>query len=251
MQHTIEGDAELPVLVLANSLAATPGMWQPLCDALGTGWRMVRFNYAGHGAPGCDGAAPDSMEGIARDLLAMLKAEGVERFSFVGLSLGGMLGLHLAATNPQRIERLVVANCRYYQTEPLKEQWTERIRAVRSGGMEAIATPTLERWLTESYRVSHPDRAAQIRAMICGTSPAGYVAAVAAVRDFDARPLLDRIRCPVLVISADQDLAAPAQHLESLATALRARHVSLARCAHLSCVEQAESFNQAVGTFLA
>lgn len=250
MRHTIEGPAGLPVLVLANSLAATSAMWEAQCADWGKRWRLVRFDYAGHGDPAFAGTAPATVDGIGRDLLGLLDAADIRRFSFVGLSLGGMLGLHLAAAVPDRVERLVAANCRYHQTAALEQQWNDRIAAVRAGGMEAIAATTVERWLTEGFRSSHPDQADRIGAMIRSTSRDGYAAAAQAVRDCDARPWLDRIRCPVLLISGAQDGAAPADHMALLATALGAQHLTLDPCAHLSCVEQAQAFTDGAGDFL-
>lgn len=252
LKHTIEGEPGRPVLVLANSLAATSAMWDAQSSAWRGQWRLVRFDYAGHGSTeAADGSqAPATIDGIASDLLALLDSIGVQRFSFVGLSLGGMLGLRLAASVPDRLERALIANCRYHQTPPLEQQWTDRIAAVRAGGMEAIAAVTVERWLTEPYRQRRPDQAARIGAMIRSTSKAGYAAAAAAVRDFDARPWLDRIRCPVLVISGAQDGAAPTDHLGVLAAQLGAQHLVLDPCAHLSCIEQADAFTQGAGNFL-
>lgn len=253
LRYTIEGQPDRPVLVLANSLAATSAMWDEQSTAWRAMWRLVRFDYAGHGDPeSADGSqAPATVDGIGADLLALLDSIGVQRFSFVGLSLGGMLGLRLAAAAPQRLDRLVVANCRYHQTPALEQQWTDRIEAVRAGGMEAIAAPTVERWLTEAYRQRRPDQATKIGTMIRSTSPAGYAAAAAAVRDFDARPWLDRVRCPMLVISGAQDAAAPTDHLGTLASQLRAHHIVLDPCAHLSCIEQADAFTRGAGNFLA
>ncbi|MGH7184661.1 MAG: alpha/beta fold hydrolase [Pseudomonadota bacterium] len=236
--------------MLANSLAATHEMWEAQCAALRGRWRLVRFNYAGHGDPGFAGDAPASIEGIAQALLSQLDTVGIQRFSFVGLSLGGMLGLHVAGSVPERIDRLVVANCRYYQTEELRQQWDQRIAAVQGGGLEAIAGLTVERWLTPAFRQARPDAAAAIHRMICSTSRGGYAAAAAAVRDYDARPLLGRIACPVLVISGVQDAAAPADHLAELAQSLNARHLALDPCAHLSCVERSEAFSEGAGAFL-
>ena len=252
LKSTIEGEPDRPVLLLANSLAATSAMWDEQRSAWLARWRILQFDYAGHGDPEADSSgAPATVDGIANVVLALLDAIGVQRFCFVGLSLGGMLGLRLAALTPGRLERLVVANCRYHQTPVLEQQWTDRIEAVRAGGMDAIAGPTVERWLTEPYRQRRPDQAAKIGAMIRSTSPSGYAAAAAAARDFDARPWLQRIRCPVLVISGAQDAAAPRDHLDILAVQLRADHTVLDPCAHLSCIEQADAFTQGAGKFLA
>ena len=251
-KFTLEGEPHKPLLVLANSLAATSAMWDEQRSAWVAQWRILRFDYAGHGAPEADSSsAPNTVDGIANDLLALLDSIGVQRFRLVGLSLGGMLGLRLAALAPERLERLVVANCRYHQTPVLEQQWTDRIEAVRAGGMAAIAGATMERWLTEPYRRRRPDQTTKIGAMILGTAPTGYAAAAAAVRDFDARPWLQGIRCPVLVVSGAQDVAAPRDHLDLLAAQLRAHHIVLDPCAHLSCIEQADAFTQGTENFLA
>lgn len=250
MQLSIEGPPQAPVLVIANSLAATSAMWNAQCAVWRQRWRLVRFDYAGHNAPDFTADAPDSIEGIGSALLTLLDAKQIDRFSFVGLSLGGMLGLHLAAAASGRVERLVVANCRYHQTEPLKKQWDERIAAVRAGGMEAIADITVDRWLTAGFRAQHPDQANAIRAMVCRTSRQGYAAAATAVRNFDARPTLSAIHCPVLVVGGAQDGAAPAEHLAELAAKLSAQHLALDPCAHLSSVERAETLTTECGAFL-
>ncbi|RYF68770.1 MAG: 3-oxoadipate enol-lactonase, partial [Comamonadaceae bacterium] len=45
-----DGNADQPVLVLANSLCASHDMWEPQLDAWRAHFRVLRFNYAGHGS---------------------------------------------------------------------------------------------------------------------------------------------------------------------------------------------------------
>ena len=246
---TIEGASELGTIVLANSLAASHAMWRQQVAAWRAAHRIVRFDYAGHGGTS-DSGAPASIAGIASALLAALDAAGIQRFAFVGLSLGGLVALRLAAAEPERVERLVIANSRWTQTDATRAPWAERIAAVREHGMRAIADATLERWFTAEFRARAPQAVADVRAMILRTSADGYAAAARAVRDSDARPWLAQIRCPALVVSGDRDAAAPPEHLQELAQALSARHLQLVPCAHLSNIEQADAFTAEVGTFL-
>lgn len=245
---TIDGPSRGPVVVLANSLAATRDMWSSQVAAWGLRQRIVRFDYAGHGGTS-DTDAPTTIEGIASRLLAALDAQGIGAFRFVGLSLGGLVGLQLAATVPQRVERLVVANSRWYQTDETRAAWPGRIAAVRAQGTVAVADATLERWFTPACRAAAPEQMAAVRAMILETTAAGYVAAASAVRDFDGRPLLPAVRCPALVVSGTHDAGAPPAHLQELAQAIGARHLEMA-CAHLSSIERADEFNGEVGAFL-
>jgi 3-oxoadipate enol-lactonase len=249
LKLSIDGPSRGTAVVLANSLASTRDMWASQVAAWSLRQRIVRYDYAGHGGTP-DAGAPDSVDGMAQQLLGALDALGIERFRFVGLSLGGMLGLRLAASAPARVERLVVANARWYQTDATRAPWAERIATVRAKGTAAIAQPTLERWFTAEFRASAPEQVAAVEAMIVATSPEGYAAAATAVRDFDARPWLATVRCPTLVVSGAQDAAAPAEHLQELAQALQARHLALSPCGHLSNIERADEFSTQVGAFL-
>ena len=246
---TIDGPSLGPVVVLANSLASTRDLWASQVAAWSLRQRVVRFDYAGHGGTP-DAGAPTSVEGIARELLAALDAQGIGSFRCVGVSLGGLVGLQLAALAPARVERLVVANSRWVQPEATRAALLERISMVRAQGVGAIADATLERWFTPGFRESAAAEVATVRAMILETSAEGYAAAAAAVRDFDGRPLLASIRCPALVVSGAQDAGAPPEHMTELAQAIGARHLALDPCAHLSNVERADEFSTEVGAFL-
>lgn len=242
--NTLSTDPSAPVLVLANSLCATQDMWREQMPEWSRKYRVLCFNYAGHG-PQTDLSLParDSISGMGEALMAQLDKHGVEQFDFVGLSLGGMLGLHLAARHPDRMRRLVAANCRYWFDAAGRQQWDQRIHAVREGGIAAIADGTLERWFTHEFRSGQADAVARVRQMILGTSAEGYAAAATAVRDLDLRPQLSDIRCPVLLMTGDQDVAAPAAHMQELVAALpQARLHVFERCAHLSCLEHPDDF---------
>lgn len=247
--YTLEGPQGAPFLILANSLGATPTMWDRQVAAWRRHFQVLRYSYRGHGATPAFGQAA-SMADLARDLLLLLDGLGIRRFHFVGLSLGGMLGLQLAAAVPDRVAKLVAANCRYYQTEDSRAQWEQRIALVRQNGIDAIADGTADRWLTPAYRAAQPQDDTQIRAMIRSTSADGYAACAAAVRDFDARDAVERISCPTLFISGTEDAAAPADHMAGLAQRVRGSRYLPLPCAHLSNIECSEAFTRAVLEFL-
>lgn len=246
---TIDGPAKAPVLVLANSLSATTDMWVQQVRALRDEYRILRFNYAGHGGENSL-AVSNNAASLAHTLLKELNSQAVDEFGFAGLSLGGMLGLQLASIAPDRVKNLLIANCRYFQTPATQAQWTDRIRTVRDNGIQSIADVTIERWFTPAFRASEPEQMQVVRAMICGTSAEGYAAAAQVVRDFDARPLLSRIKCPVMIVSGAQDLAAPQEHLQELSVLLNAHHLALDSCAHLSNIEREREFTTAMTRFL-
>ncbi len=249
MKFHTQGSSDSPVLVLGNSLASSMALWAPQIAVWRQHYQVLCFDYAGHGQASMDGACTTVAE-LADSVLAGLDALGIDRFCYVGLSLGGMLGLQLAATAPSRLQKLVVANAKYYQTDADRQPWMERIAKVELDGVESIADATVARWLTAPFIASHPQTAALLRGMIAGTSRQGYVAAAAIVRDIDFRPLLPSITCPTLLISGSDDMAAPAAHMAELAAAMQAQHLALSPCAHISNHECEAEFTAAVSDFL-
>ena len=154
LHHRIQGPEDAPVLVLANSLGTTLEMWDAQAPALGEKYRLVRYDHRGHGGspvpPG-----PYAMDDLGRDVLALMDLLGVERFSFCGLSVGGMVGMWLGSEAPERIERLVLC-CTAARFDP-SGAWDERARAVRAGGVGAVADAVLRRWFTPAFSEEHPE----------------------------------------------------------------------------------------------
>ena len=153
LHHQVEGPEGAPVLVLSNSLGTTLEMWQDQAPALRERFRLVRYDHRGHGGspipPG-----PYAMDDLGRDVLALLDALGVERFSFCGLSVGGMVGMWLAGEVPERVERLALC-CTSASFDP--DAYCSRARTVREHGVAEVADAVLRRWFTPAFRERRPD----------------------------------------------------------------------------------------------
>jgi 3-oxoadipate enol-lactonase len=130
------------------------------------------------------------------------------------------------------------------------ETWKARIEAVQKSGMSSVAPAIIERWFTAAFRQKAPETMANIRKMIEEANPQGYVACCAAVRDFDCREQLGKIRTPTLVISGAHDPATPPTDGRFLAQQIPgARYVEL-NAAHLSNIEDQDRFNAELAAFL-
>lgn len=243
--YRLEGPATRPLLVLAHSLGADHGMWDPQMPALLTSFQVLRLDLRGHGAS--DVPPGDyTMAQLSRDVLAAVDAAGRDRFAYCGLSLGGMIGQWLGFHSHERLEALVLANTSPRMADP--GMFDTRRRIVLEQGMRSIEEAVMQRFF--SLAAGSPT-AESVRAVLLATNPVGYAGCCAAIRDMDHRPLLAGIKLPALVIGGDDDASTPWNvHGEVLAQSIPgAGSVKLAG-AHLSNVERPSSFTHALFDFL-
>jgi 3-oxoadipate enol-lactonase len=231
LHHEVEGDG--PPLVLAGSLGTTHRMWDPNLAALAETFLVVRYDHPGHGS---SPVGPRSIEGLAGETLALADELGLDRFTFCGLSLGGMVGIWLGAHVPERLEGLVL--CCTAPRLPPPQQWLDRAANVRERGVELIADSVVARWFTPRF----PD-AARWRAMLVSTPAEGYSRCCEAIAAMDLRYELAQIKVPTTVILGRHD---PVIDDESRRLLARAGEVVELDAAHLASVEQPQAFNEAV-----
>jgi 3-oxoadipate enol-lactonase len=241
VHYVVEGRSDGPTVVLAGSLGSTLEMWDPQVARLGEHFRVVRYDHRGHGkSPVPPG--PYEVADLAGDVLEMLDSLEIPRVSFVGLSLGGMVGLWLGAHAPERLDRLAVL-CTSAQLGPASN-WTTRAATVRAEGTAAVADAVVERWFTPSYAAAHPDVVARMRAMIAGNPADGYAACCEAIGRMDQTATLSAVLPPVLAIAGAEDPATPPEHLARIASGVPdGRLVVLDDAAHLASWQQADLVN--------
>jgi 3-oxoadipate enol-lactonase len=245
--YDLTGDKE-PVVVLSNSLGTDFSMWEPQMAELQRHFRVLRYDTRGHGK---SSVAPGdySIEQLARDVLALLDSLGIERVHFCGLSMGGMIGMWLGIHAPDRLHRLVL--CNTAARIGTKEIWNARIATVHKDGMKRMAASVIERWFTPEFRASCPEAVAKAQRMLENAPPEGYAACCAAVRDMDQSQEIAGIKAPTLVIYGDSDPVIPVPEAQFLSDHIPGAHKVELAAAHLSNVEQATAFTQAVSNFLA
>ena len=223
-------------LVLCGSLGATAAMWDAQRDALGD---VVVVEHPGHGgAPLAD--VPD-VEALARRVLAQVDAP---TFTFVGLSLGGSIGMRIALDAPERVERLVLC-CTAARFGP-PEQWRERAALVREQGLEPLVDTILGRWFTPAF-----GDAARFRAMFLSVEPEGYARCCEALATWDALDELPRIAVPTLCIAGEDDPTAPPAELRRIADAIPGARTLTVPGRHLATAEFPDRVNAELREFVA
>jgi 3-oxoadipate enol-lactonase len=244
---TVEGRDGGPTLMLSNSLGCTLQMWEPQMHALTQVFRVIRYDRRGHGKSGVP-PGPYSVERFGRDVLAILDDLNIEKTHWCGLSMGGMVGQWLGANAPERLGKIVLSNTTCYFPDPTI--WDARIKAVKEGGLASIADTVIAGWLTQDFRDRQPEVAARIKAMLMATPVEGYLASCEALSRLDLRDDLPDIKSPTLVIAGRYDKSTPIAMAEAIRSRIPGASMTILDAAHISNVEAALAFNDAVLGFL-
>ena len=97
----------VPVIFL-NHLAAVLDNWDPrVVDGIAAKHRAIAFDNRGIGDSG--GSTPDTIEAMARDAVAFIRALGFEKVDLLGFSLGGMVAQVIAKLEPQLVRKMILA----------------------------------------------------------------------------------------------------------------------------------------------
>ena len=234
--HRADGPDGAPAVVLANSMGTALSMWDPQVPALAERFRVLRYDHPGHGlTPAAPG--PYRLDDFGGAVLGLLDRLGLRRVSFCGLSLGGMVGLWLAAHAPDRIDRLALL-CTSAHLPPA-QLWHDRAETVRTAGTSAVAEELVTRWFTAGFGDRHPDVVARLVSDLNAVDDESYAACCELIAGLDQRPVLGRIVAPTLVVAGADDPATPPAHAEVIAAGVPAARLAvLPRAAHLANLEQ-------------
>jgi 3-oxoadipate enol-lactonase len=248
LHHVVDGDTG-PVVMLGASLGTDLSLWDDLAADLARDHRVVRFDTRGHGlSPTPEGGY--TVEGLAADVVALADELGVDRFAYVGLSLGGAIGQVLALAHPQRLTSLVLACTAPVFGEP--STWRERAGLVRREGLDSLVEPTFARWFTDDFRASHPDDVARVREMFVATPREGYAGCCEALSTYDVADRLGRIGVPTRVVAGSEDPGTPPEVGRSMVAAIRdADLVVIEGAAHIANLARPADFRSAVRGHLA
>lgn len=214
--------AGIPLVVLthlaANLDSFDPEIVEPLAEHRG----VVLLGYRGVG--GAEGRARDSIEDMAADALAAIRALGLERVDLVGLSMGGMVAQEIVERVPGLVEHLVLAGSAPAGGPGLARMTGVVVRTILRGLVTATDPTTLlfftrtpaGRRAAATYRarLARP-RADRDRAV----GPAVFRAQLRAVRRWGDRPLESmpsRFTGPALLVHGDADRMVPVANVDVL-----------------------------------
>ena len=241
------GRGECVVLIHGHPFDRT--LWEPQLPALRGRFRVLAPDLRGFGAsPVTPGLV--LMREYAADVEELLAALGIARAAVVGLSMGGLVAMELAAASPGRYWALgLVATT----AEPPSPQ-DRRTRDERADATERDGMSVLVRYMHGGvYGPACPPAVrARVDAMMAAAPPAGAAAALRGRgRRPDYRPLLAALDIPALVVAGTADPWSNAAVTAEIAASLRRPELLVIDGAgHLPNLEAGAQFNEALLGFL-
>jgi pimeloyl-ACP methyl ester carboxylesterase len=216
----------VPVVFLTH-LAAVLDNWDPrVVDGIAAHHRVIAFDNQGVGASG--GSTPNTIEAMAKDAVAFVRALGLEKVDLLGFSMGGMIAQLLAADEPHLVRKVILAGTgpaggdgitkvtRIAHLDTLRGLLTlqdpkqflffTRTPAGRRAGKEFLAR-LKERTVNRDKRISLRSYGAQLKA----------------IHRWGQQPPADLsvIRQPVLVANGESDRMVPTRNSVDLAERLQ------------------------------
>jgi len=250
LNYEIAGNEKAPWITLSHSLACNLHMWDDQIEVLTQNFRVLRFDTRGHGLSTAP-AGDYTLDEMADDVKGLFDALGITRTHWLGLSMGGMIGQTFALKYPGVFQSLILADTTSRRPPNAAQMWGERIAMARATGMAGVLDSTLARWFTEPYRNTRKDAMARIGAQILSTPVDGFCGCCAAISKVNTLDRLKEIQCPVFIIVGEEDHGTPPEMARAIHENLPGSELLVIKsAAHLSNVEQASVFNQAITGFL-
>ncbi len=235
-------------LVLVHGYLGGGSQWADQVDYFSPYFEVVTLDLPGFGGDP-DAQAPDSIQGLAENLLSQLDHRGIERFHLLGHSMGGMIVQEMARLAPQRIDRLVL-----YGTGPIGlmpgrfETIDQSRQCLQNDGVAATGRRIAETWFLDGKVASGYSVCAEIATK---STTQAALAGLTAMENWSGVAALEKIAAPTLVLWGDQDRAYLWQQPEQLwRTIPNAQLAVIAGCSHAVHLEKASLFNATLLDFL-
>ena len=241
-------------VVFAHGLLWSTRMFDAQVAGLRERFRCVAFDFRGQGQSEVTESGYD-FETLTADTIALIDKLRLAPVHFVGLSMGGMMGMRVAARRPELVRSLVLLET---SADPEPEENVPRYRRLnlvaRWLGLSVVADKVMPIMFGRKF-LQDPSRAAERqlwRSRMAANNRKGITRAVTGV--ITRRPIIDelaKVRAPTLIMVGDQDVATvPAKAQRIHERIANSRLVLIPGAGHSSTIEEPAFVNAQLGTFL-
>jgi len=244
MCYRFDGPEDGELVMMAHAMGTSHRLWDWQIDALTDRYRLLRYDWRGHGATSAP-IGPYSLPQFVADAVGLMDALSIETVNWVGISTGGMIGQGMAIHHGNRLRSLSLCNTTSQSNAWYRDWVAERQARVRKDGMAPVWDMTRRMWFTDAFVDTANDAYHAVREVFVRTPVDGYLGGTSAVAELAYRDDLHRITIPTQIIAAGDDPATPVDHSEVI-------HARIANSTlavidgqrHFSNVEVPDAFNR-------
>ncbi|WP_442963986.1 alpha/beta fold hydrolase [Pseudomonas sp. MM211] len=210
-------------LILLNHWGAVLDNFDPrIVDGLAHKHRIIAIDYRGIGAS--DGAAPVTVDAMARDVIALIHALSLDRVDLLGFSLGGFVAQDIVLKAPELVRRLILTGA-----GPAGGMGIEQVDKVSwplmLKGLLTLRDPKTYLFFTSTANGRQAAKAFLKRLKERkenrdkGPTPAALLRQLKAIKAWGRQSpqALGNIRIPVLIANGDNDIMVPTQNSRDMA----------------------------------
>ena len=242
------GDGD-PILLIMGLGADSRG-WAMQMQAFAERYRVIAFDNRGVGKSSVP-PPPYTTEQMARDALAVLDAEEIQRAHVLGVSLGGAIAQELVLAAPDRVRSLALGS-----TWAGPSDWRSRLRKMQLGvletqGVEALVRARVLFIFSSPMFEKAPQMMDLIEKTMAETPLEGYLHQLDAAEAHDARARLGKVTAPTLVLTGKRDILVPPELSAEVASLIPGAELVVLETAHAIQLEESALFNETVLAFFA
>lgn len=246
------GNPAALAIVLIHGFPFSHEMWRPQLTILESRFRAVAYDLRGHGKSGV-GDGQYTLEFFVDDLIGLLDHLKIEKAVLCGLSMGGYIALRAVERNPERIRGLILADTQAKaDSNETKLRRGASIKAVKAHGVKAYAEGFVKTAFAAESFETKADAVDMIRKVIESNSVLGVCGALLALATrTDTTDALPGIRVPTMILVGEHDALTPVSASEEMHVKIHNSEIHVIQnAAHMSNLENAETFNNYVLDFL-
>ncbi|EEA03082.1 alpha/beta hydrolase fold [Burkholderia sp. H160] len=232
-----------PAVVLLHSLGTSSALWEDVLPTLTAKHRVIAIDARGHGDSTKHSAW--NADDVANDVVAVADAVGLGRFGLVGISMGGLTAIRVAAKLGQRVAVMVLSSAYAGVSGPA----VEKRLAAAEGMLKKLPLHLFARMYAEHtlHRDTAYAKREKLAQQIASMSQRDYLEISRAVCTDDVSGLLHDIDVPTLVLNAELDGSVPKAISAKLTQAIQgATEQTLHAAAHLACVDTPDAYAEAL-----
>ena len=186
---------------------------------------------------------------MASDIASAMDALGLKNADVFGTSQGGMIAQYLSIDRPDLVRKLVLAVTLSRNNDTVKQVVGDWIEMAERGDMKRFVLDMAEKMYSETYVKKYRPLMPLLTILQKPKDVKRFVILAKSCLTCDTYDILDKIKCPTLVIGGKQDKVVSGVASEEIAEKLGCRLHMYENLGH-AAYEEAQDFNQMVYDFL-